>query len=605
MKRNKLVKLKDLPLFLLLIGSFYGIGVYVYNQMLLQDFVRDCYIVRKLFISLGHLFVFIPVCLVILGSMYHWKRMKYMSMELMDKNQLLDLLEKDFQHVYIVVDLYKYKIKYAPSNIGNFIEEKDFNQIKQDLKASSILLNYFEEEAYRDLQQGFEKAKKGERHSVYIRAKNKIEDENRWFHVSFYALEKQDIIISFQDVTQVYQQQIQLKEALEKTQIAEQAKTQFLANISHEMRTPMNAIIGLTEIGIQNATKRGCGECEQRLKNAEKVSEHLLELINNLLDIEKVSSGKATLNEEVIYLPDLVDDITQIMGQRIKDKQQELIVEIDESMDRDVIGDELRLKQIIINLLSNANKFTPDRGKITWKMEAEVREEDSIQLKIVVQDTGIGIREEDQKKIFNAFEQVGHRYIGAYEGTGLGLPLTKDIVQLMGGSIEVQSELGAGSQFTVYVHLKKAQEGHSIKSKSLKNNMDETLSHTEVQKEKCILLVDDVAINRMIVEELLSEHPYRIETAADGLECLEKFTASSEGYYDMILMDIQMPLMNGYEATEAIRKSKRQDADKVVIIAMSANVYKEDIEQAEKAGMDDYIGKPISLERLLATLKKY
>lgn len=541
------------------------------------------------------------------GSIYYWFRIKRISNELMDKNHLLYLLENDLQHVYMVIDLNKNRIKYAPPNIYKFIAEEDFKKIREDLKAHKYLERYIvDKEAYQSFISAFQKAKSGEHNSLYIKIRNKTSDKDIWVNVYFYALEKSDIIISLQDVTQAYEQQAKLKEALEKTQIAEQAKTQFLANISHEMRTPMNAIMGLTEIGIKNAAKMGCTECEQRFRNTEKVSEHLLELINNLLDIEKVSSGKVTLNESAIYLPDLVEDILHIINQRIEDKNQQLLLNVDVMGHPYVIGDELRLKQVIINLLSNANKFTPNQGKITWEMKEEVQDDSYMKLKIVIKDTGIGIEKEDQKKIFNVFEQVGHRYIGAYEGTGLGLPLTKDIVELMQGKIEVESKLGEGSKFTVNVLLKKATKEQYNKDKVLQSSSIECLPKIESeQEEKRILLVDDVDINRMIVEELLSEYPYMIEMATNGKECVEKFEASPEGYYDMILMDVQMPLMNGYEAAKTIRSSNRQDANKVSIIAMSANVYKEDMEEAQKAGMNDYIGKPISFERLITTLQKY
>lgn len=622
MKENKLFKFKKIVIIVLILGLINFIGYLWYklekvqiskNQLEKNVTVIDHFInvfeVEQNWNMLAHTGNILLASLLVFitgGSIYYWFRFKRISAELMDKNHLLYLLENDLQHVYIVIDLNKNRIKYAPPNIYKFIAEDDFKKIRKDLNQHKNLVQYMIDKGeYESFVNAFRKAKNGENNYVYIKIRNKINDKDMWLNVYFYALEKSDIIISLQDVTQAYEQQARLKEALEKTQIAEQAKTQFLANISHEMRTPMNAIMGLTEIGIKNAVKVGCLECEQRLRNTEKVSEHLLELINNLLDIEKVSSGKVTLNEGVIYLPDLVEDILHIINQRIEDKNQELILNAKVTTHPYVIGDELRLKQVIINLLSNANKFTPNQGKITWEMQTEVQDNTYIKLTIVIKDTGIGMEKEDQKKIFSAFEQVGHRYIGAYEGTGLGLPLTKDIVELMHGKIEVESKLGEGSKFTVNVFLKKATEDQYNRDKLPESSSIEPLNKIEPEQEKRILLVDDVDINRMIVEELLSEYPYIIETATNGKECVEKFEASSEGYYDMILMDVQMPLMNGYEAAKTIRDSKRKDAGKVIIIAMSANVYKEDIEQAKKVGMNDYISKPISLERLVATLQKY
>ena len=540
---------------------------------------------------------------IIGGSIYYWIQIKKMSGELTDKNHLLYLMENDLQHVYMVIDLNKNRIKYASANINRFVCDDDFQKIKKDLTQHERLLQYMELEAYKTFIEAVQTAKAGQDHSVYIKMKNQESDKDMWINVYVYALEKHDIIISLQDVTQVYEQQVKLQDALEKTQVAEQTKTQFLANISHEMRTPMNAIIGLTEIGIKNSVKKGCMGCEQRLRNTERVSRHLLELINDLLDMEKVSSGKVTLNEEVVHLPNLVQDVLQIINQRIKEKNQELVLDINVAAYPYIIGDELRLKQVIINLLSNANKFTPEQGKITWEMQIESLNDDYIKLHIVIEDTGIGIENKDQEKIFSAFEQVGHRHIGAYEGTGLGLPITKDIVELMGGKIQVQSEVGKGSVFVVNVLLKKADQ-YDQERVSDKHHAA-SASKIKTEQVKRILLVDDVEINRMIVEELLSEYPYHIEMATNGMECVEKFEASHKGYYDIILMDIQMPLMNGYEATERIRGSSHPDAKDVIIIAMSANAYKEDIKQAEKSGMNDYISKPIYIETLVEKLKKY
>lgn len=558
---------------------------------------------RNMVIYIGNVILAGILIFITGGSIYYWVQIKKMSGELTDKNHLLYLMENDLQHVYMVIDLNKNRIKYASANINRFIHDDDFQKIKKDLTQHEHLLQYMELEAYQTFIQAVETAKAGQDHSVYIKMKNQVSNKDMWINVYVYALEKHDVIISLQDVTQVYEQQVQLKDALEKTQVAEQTKTQFLANISHEMRTPMNAIIGLTEIGIKNSVNKGCIGCEQRLRNTERVSRHLLELINDLLDMEKVSSGKVTLNEESVHLPNLVQDVLQIINQRIKEKNQELVLDINVAAYPYIIGDELRLKQVIINLLSNANKFTPEQGKITWEMQIESLNDEYIKLHIIVEDTGIGIESKDQEKIFSAFEQVGHRHIGAYEGTGLGLPITKDIVELMDGEIQVQSEVGKGSVFVANVLLKKANQC----DQTVVSDKHHVVSASKIKTEqvKRILLVDDVEINRMIVEELLSEYPYHIEMATNGMECVEKFEASPAGYYDIILMDIQMPLMNGYEATERIRCSSHSDAKDVIIIAMSANAYKEDIKQAEKSGMNDYISKPIYIETLVEKLKKY
>lgn len=617
MRKNKFFNAKRILFIVLILGLINVMGYILINTFTIKENWSEKFIelevnkqlsykqkfIWSTLIYKGNMILAGVLIFIIGGSVYYWIRIKKMSGELTDKNHLLYLMENDLQHVYMVIDLNKNRIKYASANINRFIHDDDFQKIKKDLTQHEHLLQYMELEAYQTFIQAVQTAKAGQNHSVYIKMKNQVSNKDMWINVYVYALEKHDVIISLQDVTQVYEQQVQLKDALEKTQVAEQTKTQFLANISHEMRTPMNAIIGLTEIGIKNSVNKGCVGCEQRLRNTERVSRHLLELINDLLDMEKVSSGKVTLNEEIVHLPNLVQDVLQIINQRINEKNQELVLDINVAAYPYIIGDELRLKQVIINLLSNANKFTPEQGKITWEMQIESLNDEYIKLYIIVEDTGIGIESKDQEKIFSAFEQVGHRHIGAYEGTGLGLPITKDIVELMDGEIQVQSEVGKGSVFVVNVLLKKADQcGQTVVSD--KRHVAST-SKIKTEQVKRILLVDDVEINRMIVEELLSEYPYHIEMATNGMECVEKFEASPAGYYDIILMDIQMPLMNGYEATERIRCSSHFDAKDVIIIAMSANAYKEDIKQAEKSGMNDYISKPIYIETLVEKLKKY
>lgn len=525
------------------------------------------------------------------------------------------------------------------------------------------------------------------------------------------------------------QQQVQELDRVRKEAIhANKAKSDFLSSMSHDIRTPMNAIIGMTEIALKN--KQDEVRVEDCLKKIKLSSKHLLGLINDVLDMSKIESGKMTMNMSQISLRETMDDIVNIVQPQIKARNQFFDIYIHSILSENIYCDGTRLNQILLNLLSNALKFTPEGGRIdvhVYQEESPVGEE-YVRTHLLVEDTGIGMSEEFQKNIFDTFTRESSEKVQNIDGTGLGMAITKAIVDILKGTIEVESELDKGSKFHVTLDLKRAEtEVEMVLPKwnvlvvddneqlctSAANNLDELGVHAdwtvdgreavqmieerheknedyhfvlidwkmpnmdgletiqEIQKRvgkgipvflisaydwsdieeeiqaadiegfiskplfkstlysrlveyvegnkdkpnekqskevdftgKRILLAEDIDINWEIANEILSSFGFEVERAVNGKECVERFEAAETGFYDAILMDLRMPVMDGYEATKAIRALERQDKQ-LPIIAMTANAFSSDIQECLDCGMDGHIAKPLDIQELLRILQKF
>ncbi len=392
-----------------------------------------------------------------------------------------------------------------------------------------------------------------------------------------------------------------LRDAYAMAKQANNAKTDFLSRMSHDIRTPMNAIIGMTAIAEANLGDNA--KIEDCLKKIGTSGEYLLSLINEVLDMSKIESGKFVLTEEHINIKSIIEGIVEIVKPSVKAKEHELKVNIGELPHENVIGDGVRIQQALVNILSNAIKYTPPGGHIEFSVcEKPVNQTKVGCYEFIIKDNGIGMSEEFLKKIYDPFERASDVRVNKEHGTGLGMAITKNIVEMMDGSIQVQSELMKGSTFKVTIVLKldkeKSDENNAIHTK----NLNELKGGFEGNR---VLLVDDNELNREIACEILEMAGLTVDTAEDGKEAVKKFEASGEGYYKMIFMDIQMPIMNGYEATEAIRALSKSDAKTVPIIAMTANAFAEDVQDAKNSGMNEHIAKPLDLNRLIQTLDKY
>jgi signal transduction histidine kinase len=386
-------------------------------------------------------------------------------------------------------------------------------------------------------------------------------------------------------------------DALERAVRASRAKGDFLANMSHEMRTPMNAIIGMTSIAKSSDETTRKDYCLGRIEEA---SLHLLGVINDILDMSKIEAGKLELSQVEFRLDQLLRRVMTVNGFRVEEKRQAFHVDVDREIPDAFVGDDQRLTQVITNLLSNAVKFTPEGGEITLGARLLSRDGEDCVLRFNVRDTGIGISGEQRARLFHSFEQAESGTARKFGGTGLGLAISKRIVEMMGGEIWVESEPGRGADFIFTVRLKSCEDDGrgEIPDDSEAGELDENFEGRRA------LLAEDIEINREVVMALLEPTNIAIDCAEDGIEVLGKFSGAPDSY-DIIFMDVQMPGMDGYEATRKIRSLSHPHAKRVPIVAMTANVFLDDIERCIASGMNDHLGKPLDFHEVLAKLNKY
>ena len=395
-----------------------------------------------------------------------------------------------------------------------------------------------------------------------------------------------------------------LAEALTVAEDASRAKTAFLSNMSHEIRTPMNAIIGLDTLALHDA-----GLSEQTRDYLEKIgasARHLLGLINDILDMSRIESGRVILHKEEFSLGAVLEEINTMVMSQCSDKGLHYECRVLSEMDDWYVGDATKLKEVLINILSNAIKFTEAPGSVTMTVRRTAQFEDQSTLCFRVQDTGIGMDQDFLPKIFDPFSQEDGSTKNKYGSTGLGMAITKNIVEMMNGTISVESEKGVGTVFTVFVTLKNSEHeeaapaaapGQETASASGGDEQRPTLAGRR------ILLAEDIEINAEIMMDVLSMEEIEADHAENGRVAVEMFSASTPGSYSAILMDIRMPEMDGLEAAAAIRALDRPDAKKIPIIALTANAFDEDVQRSLQAGMNAHLSKPVEPDHLYRTLE--
>jgi CheY-like chemotaxis protein len=378
---------------------------------------------------------------------------------------------------------------------------------------------------------------------------------------------------------------------------ASRAKSAFLANMSHEIRTPMNAIIGMVAIGEDASDTERKDYCFTKIGDA---SRHLLGVINDILDMSKIEANKFELSPDEFNFEKMIQSAVNVINFRIDEKRQQFTVRIDDAIPKTLIADDQRLAQVITNLLGNAVKFTPEEGSISLDARFLGEKDGLYTIEIAISDTGIGISPEQQKRLFSSFQQAEISTARRFGGTGLGLAISKNIVEMMGGTIGVQSELGKGSVFTFTVQAKKSVHVNDAADNppGVKKDIAGLFAGRR------ILLAEDMEINREVVLALLEPALMEIDCAENGAEAVRKFSEAPQKY-DLIFMDVQMPEMDGYEATQRIRALNLPKAKSIPIVAMTANVFREDVEKCMKAGMNGHVGKPLNFDEVLEQLYTY
>ena len=387
-------------------------------------------------------------------------------------------------------------------------------------------------------------------------------------------------------------------EALQTAENANKAKTDFLSNMSHDIRTPMNAIIGMTSL-----IRHDAGNKDKVIEYADKIdisSQHLLGIINDVLDMSKIEAGKTVFKYTDFSMPDLIEELTAIFQPQIAERNQTLMVIKENIRHEWVNGDQVHLMQIFSNLLSNAVKYTQEGGKIQFLVEeCETKSSVYAKYRFLVSDNGMGMSADFKETIFDPFTRAEGSVTNKIQGTGLGMAITRNLVEAMGGTIDVESELGQGSCFEVLIDLRIAED----RSVSSTVQEEKNEQNDNIFQGMRFLCAEDNELNAEILTELLKIEGAECTICENGEEILKTFEKSAPGDYDMILMDVQMPVMNGYEATKAIRRSSHELAKKIPIIAMTANAFSEDIQHSLAAGMNAHVSKPVEMRVLEKTIR--
>ena len=406
----------------------------------------------------------------------------------------------------------------------------------------------------------------------------------------------------FRVTTGQHQQIEQYEKRLEVAEEANQSKTSFLYRMSHEIRTPMNGIMGMLTLAREKLESDH--PAEQYLDKAEEVSEHLLALINDILDMSRIEAGKVELEEKVFSIRELGNRLYDMFAKNLDARGIRYVINYENLSVDYVLGDELRISQIIINFLSNAVKFTKE-GEVTVTFRQMMLYHGKLDLMVCVHDTGIGMDPEFINRIFRPFEQENTNIVRQYGGTGLGMAITDQLVKLMHGEIVVNSIPGKGSDFSVFIQLPVAEAPVKTEAEVKKQKTDVMEDQENAFVGRRILLAEDNELNAVIAVEILQNMGASVEVVENGRLAVDAFQSHEENYYDFILMDVQMPVMNGREATRTIRGLERKDAKEILIFALSADAFVEDVRLSMESGVNGHYVKPVDFIELQKSIAPF
>ena len=539
----------------------------------------------------------LAVTILLLVVQNNRQKLRKKDQQLLAREELFSNLSRNVDDVFLMIDTETSKVEYVSPNVQRILGISP-EAVQEDFHVLCAAGGYNCRSRLDDLMQ-MERGTQQEWNREFIHQET---GESRYIHVTGFINDVQGAkkcIVDLSDRTGEHQTTLAVEAALEVAEKANKAKTDFLSNMSHDIRTPMNAIIGITTL------------MKNELHEPEKLAEHLgkletsgqllLGIINDILDMSRIESGKTTLNVEKMNLPRQISQLDSVIRQQAGQRRQTFTVET-HVQHENVLGDPNRLKQVLMNILSNAVKYTPNGGHIRLEIDELTHTEHYTKYRFVVQDNGIGMSEEFQKTLFEPFTREEKSGTNKVQGTGLGMAITKSIVDLMGGTIHVESTTGKGTQFEVVLEFPIDAEADTVQQAQALPEEEETTSPLSGMKFLC---AEDNAINAEILQMLLETKGASCTICSNGQEIVDAFAGVKPGDYDMILMDIQMPVMDGLEAARRIRSSENPLGKTIPILAMTANAFLEDMQKSREAGMDEHLSKPVDISALEQTVKRF
>ena len=518
--------------------------------------------------------------------------------EILYRDELFQKLSLNVDDVFLMLDAKTSKVDYVSPNVERLLGIP-WKEVRQDARALAALHPKDDPDRDKNFLEGL---LSGQQREWDFEFEHRETKERRWFHNIAMGSEvegRTKYILVLSDRTADRQVNQALSDAVAAAETANRAKSTFLSNMSHDIRTPMNAIIGIT-ILMKNELHQP-EKLAEHLGKLESSGQLLLGIINNILDMSRIESGKTTLNVEKMNLPQQISQLDSIIRQQAGQRSQTFTVSTN-LQHENVLADPNRLNQVLMNILSNAVKYTPTGGHIRLEVEELPRNEHYARYRFVVQDDGIGMSADYQKTLFDPFTREERSGTNKVQGTGLGMAITKSVIDLMGGSISVESATGKGTRFEVVLEFPIDTEADTVQQAQALPEEEETTSPLSGMKFLC---AEDNAINAEILQMLLETKGASCTICPNGQEIVDAFASVKPGDYDMILMDIQMPVMDGLEATRRIRSGENPLGRIIPILAMTANAFLEDMQKSREAGMDEHLSKPVDIAALEQTVKRF